>query len=582
MNDQNLIKAIALAGGLMTAVTCLGVPAKPGLRSAVQPDGSIITYRLVGDEHFHYYMTADSILLTQADDGSFSYADRSLRSTGVPASDLNRRLPLTAARADELVIRPSLRRSARRTPEDMLTTTFPSTGPPRALVVLVQYADVKFTIPDPKAHYERLLNQPGFSDNGAVGSARDYFTTCSMGQFVPQFDIYGPITLKNRQYYYGANDSYGDDMYAYEMAIEACEQLDNEIDFNTYDTDGDGLIDNVYVFYAGKGEANGGSKNTVWPHSWDMSEADVFPMFDGVRLDHYACSNELYTSDYPYNETLYEGIGTFCHEFSHVLGLPDLYCTTYASAYTPGEWTLLDHGSYNGDGHVPPLYTAFERLSMGWMEPTVLTGPDDITLNPIVENKAYLIPTENDNEFFLLENRQQEGFDKDIPGHGMLVWHIDYDDTKWQANEVNNTSSHQCVDIEEADNSQSSYKTSRSGETFPGARKKTSFTDATSPNMRSWEGTALNMPLTEIAETPDGLITLKVAGGRAAGIGSAAADNNSGYMMNGRRVLADDGGTVTVYTAAGGIVGQGRSVEVPAPGVYIVAAGSTRSKIVVR
>lgn len=585
MNYLNTLKGAALAGALALAATAWGVPAKPGLRTAVQPDGSVITYRVVGDERAHYTISADGCLLVRDDNDEFFFAEisarRTLESTGIKASDTAVR-PARAARAEDIsrLAAAPRRRSAARVPSDMLTTTFPSTGTPRTLVVLVEYTDVKFTHPDPKAHFEALLNQPGYSVNGAMGSARDYFSTCSMGKLVPQFDVYGPLTLSNKQSYYGRNGSNGDDESAHEMAIEACEQLDDEIDFNIYDTDGDGLIDNVYVFYAGKGEANGGSRTTVWPHSWDISEAGIYPTFDGVRLDHYACSNELYDSD-ELGRNTYEGIGLFCHEFSHVLGLPDLYCTTRSDIpYTPGWWSLLDQGSYNGDGHVPPLYSAFERLSMGWLEPQVLTGPDDIELEPIGENRAYLIPTDRDNEFFLLENRQQEGYDTYIPGHGMLVWHIDFDEQKWAENIVNNTAGHQCVDIEEADNSQSYYKNSCEGETFPGSLNKTSFTDDTKPGMKTWAGKKLNMPLTEITETPDGLITFKVAGGRAAGAVDIASDSK-GFILSGRSVVATDA-AVTVYTPAGACIGTGRRVRLPAPGIYIVDGGTARSKVSVR
>lgn len=587
MNYLTSLKVLTLSGAMALAFTAWGVPAKPGIRTAIQPDGSVISYRVVGDERAHYDISVDGCLLVRDDSDNFFFAeitaDGRLESTGIKASDIAAR-PARAARAADLgrlARQAAPRKNAARVPSDMLTTTFPSTGTPRALVVLVEYTDVKFTHPDPKAHFEALLNRPGYSEQGAVGSARDYFSACSMGKFIPQFDVYGPLTLSNRQSYYGRNNSNGDDTAPHEMAVEACEQLDDEIDFNVYDTDGDGLIDNVYVFYAGKGEANGGSKSTVWPHSWDMSEGGVYTYFDGVRLDHYACSNELYDSD-EFGRNTYEGIGTFCHEFSHVLGLPDLYCTggTMYSPYTPGSWNILDEGSYNADGHVPPYYSAFERLSMGWIEPQGLTGPDDVELEPISKNKAYIINTDRDNEFFLLENRQLESYDTHLPGHGMLIWHIDYDEEKWASNTVNNTYSRQCVDIEEADNSQSYYKSARDGETFPGYYNKTSFTDDTKPGMKTWSGKRLGLPLTDITETPEGLITFKVAGGKAASIADVTAGRGS-FTLEGRDVLAAEG-EAAVYNMAGALIGRGARVHLPAPGIYLVESAGTHAKVSVR
>ena len=177
--------------------------------------------------------------------------------------------------------------------------------------------------------------------------------------------------------YYGANDDFGQDMRPHEMVIEACSLLDSEIDFSEYDRDGDGVIDNVFVFYAGKGEATGGGANSIWPHSSKISDFTTGKVyeFDNVVLSSYACTNEWVD-----NHTC--GIGTFCHEFSHVMGLPDLYSTTYTGAFTPGEWSLMDHGSYNNGSHTPPYHTGYERYCLGWIEPKVLSEPANISFTP--------------------------------------------------------------------------------------------------------------------------------------------------------------------------------------------------------
>ncbi|MDE6497099.1 MAG: M6 family metalloprotease domain-containing protein [Muribaculaceae bacterium] len=499
------------------------IPAKPGLVEVTQADGTTLQVRIMGDERHHIYLSDDGYLLAN-DKDTYYYADvddageivrSNIRATAsamrdgvarsfVQAVDMPRVYEKLNARAAREAS--PLKAGARRGPGLFPGTHFPAMGKQKAIVILVEYKDVKMTLDDAHDYFHRMLNEPGFSDYGGTGSAVDFFLESSMGQFEPQFDVFGPITLSQNRSYYGGNDWYGNDSHPEEMIIEACQQLDATVDFSEYDRDGDGYIDNVFVFYAGRGEASGGSSDTVWPHSWDISAATSVPYyFDGVRLDRYGCSNE-YESGRP------DGVGTFVHEFSHVMGLPDLYATSYTSAFTPGAWSALDYGPYNNDGCTPPLYSAFERYALNWLEPAVIDGPLNATLNPIGTNQAGIIRTSSDDEFFLLENRQQRSWDTYIPGHGMLIWHVDYNASVWTSNTVNNSGYHQYVDIEEADGTQSDY--SREGDTFPGSAGVTSFTDDTSPSMKTWSGQRLNLPITDIAESHDGIITFKVCGGR--------------------------------------------------------------------
>ncbi len=507
---------------LAAAPAAMAVPAKPGLLTVTQADGTTLNVRLMGDERHHFYLTEDGYLLADRDN-TFYYADvdaagdmqvSAIRATNVGLRDGVARSFL--AGVDMQRVYKSMNASAERASSRLKSgpmrgpglfneTNFPGKGKQKAIVILVEYTDVKMQTPDAHNYFANMLNQPGFSDHGGTGSARDFFLESSMGQFDPQFDVDGPVTLAHPMSYYGGNDWAGNDQRPEEMIIEACQLLDSEIDFTQYDRDGDGMIDNVYVFYAGQGEASGGASNTVWPHSWNIySGAGRTLFFDGVQLDRYGCSNE-------WEGSRPDGVGTFVHEFSHVLGLPDLYATSYTSAFTPGAWSALDYGPYNNDGCTPPLYSAFERYAMDWIEPDVISGPMNATLPPIGTNICGIIKTDSSNEFFLLENRQQTGWDTYIPGHGMLVWHVDFNTSVWSSNSVNNSSSHQYVDIEEADGTQSEY--SRAGDAFPGTSGKTSFTDDTTPNMLTWGRKKLNLPITDIAESADGIITFKVAGG---------------------------------------------------------------------
>lgn len=506
-----------MSATLFACTAAFAVPAKPGIIVVKQSDGTELKVRIVGDERSHHYLSEDGYLLINNED-KFYYGnvDRhgEIICSAIQARPAGERTAeaiaflqtvdmKAVAGALENIGKQSRQARAPRRNVGLFDTGFPSRGAQKGLVVLVEYQDVKFNLSDSYDYFNRMLNEEGFSDYGGTGSAADYFRESSSGQFTPEFDVYGPITLSQNMSYYGGNDYSGNDNRPEQMVIEACQQLDADIDFSEYDRDGDGYIDNVFVFYAGRGEASGGSANTVWPHSWNISEATNTPyIFDGVQLDRYACSNE-------WDGSCPDGVGTFIHEFSHVMGLPDLYATSYTGAFTPGAWSVLDYGPYNNEGRTPPAYSVYERYALGWITPRVIDGPSNITLKNISENEACIIPTGDDTEFFLLENRQQTGWDTYIPGHGMLVWHVDFDEYVWQQNSVNNISSHQYVDIEEADNRRSEY--SRAGDAFPGTAGVTSFTDDTSPSMRTWSGAALNLPITDITET-DGIIRFAVAG----------------------------------------------------------------------
>ncbi|MDE7097303.1 MAG: M6 family metalloprotease domain-containing protein, partial [Muribaculaceae bacterium] len=323
--------------------------------------------------------------------------------------------------------------------------------------------------------------------------------------------------------------------------------LDDTVDFSQYDRDGDGMIDNVFIFYAGKGEHDSGVKNAVWPHSWDV--AAVHPLeefvFDGVRLNHYAC-----TCEYPSGYKRPDGIGTFIHEFSHVMGLPDLYNTnTMTAGYTPGGWSVMDNGPYNNDRLTPPNYSSFEKCALGWLEYEPLKAGMNELPDLSSTNIAFALPTEKDNEFFFFENRQQHGNDEFIPGHGMLVWHVDYNKGAWAANTVNNASSHQRVDIVEADNTRS--EATRDGDSFPGVTGNTSLTFDSKPQLASWAKKRLAYDIEDISESEDGIITFN----------AVVYDTNGVESIAG---LESAGGNKTYFDLTG------RKVNNPDKGIYIV------------
>lgn len=542
------IFTLALALGLCVPAV-LARPARPGVvKEIVGPDGRVVEATLQGDEHFHYFATADGRCLLHDGNGG-------IREVAAET--------LAELRDERLAERFTGRRAPRYAAASaggetwrgvgLFDEQFPHDGAPHTLIILVEYEDVKFRVANPAEYFNRFLNEEGFSSDGGTGSCRDYFSSVSMGQFTPTFDVYGPVSIKEMSYY-GGNDRWGNDQRPEQMVVDACKALDSEIDFSKYDTNGDGYVDNIYIFYAGQGEADYGSADTVWPHQWELSSAGISLVLDGMRIDKYGCCNE-------WAKTKPDGIGAFCHEFGHVLGLPDLYNTNSPTTVTPGTWDVMDSGTYNNDSRTPPSYSIFERNAMGWIDLEEIAAGHDYELNDIqLTNEGFVLKTDVDTEFFLFENRQKTGWDAHIPGKGMLVWHINYVESIWRNNRVNNTSSKQYVDIEEAcGQANNSMNLIMGGYTFPGRSRITSLSDDTKASLKSWSGKPSGLIVHDIDEA-DGVISFTVSS--AASVGDVIADG--------------DEGPAEIYTLQGVRV----SGEL-APGIYVRRAGGKVEKIAV-
>lgn len=522
--------------------TTFAIPAYPKPLKVKQADGSWLTIQMRGDEHGHYVLTSDGIpLVFNARQKNYEYADwkdGKVQASGIKAVEASERTAKVKAfvkSQDKSAILESFKRarlqqlqqvlSSRRNvslkassnPQKEKLNNFPTIGEVHSLVILVQFADTKFSTVGSDAHqfFNNMLNEPGFTySNGANGSARDFYLNSSNGRFQPQFDVIGPVTLPEKYSYYGANkgSSVDNPVRLEEFVREACKLADPSVDFSQYDHNQDGFIDNIYFFYAGKGEADSGDGNAIWPHSAYYSDiasqagaAQTSLKLDGVEVGNYTCSNEI-------NGTLITpqpaGIGTFVHEFGHVLGLADHYDVNYGiTTFAPGYFDTMAQASYNNNGNTPAAFSAYERACLGWLDLTVLkNGVDTLNVLPDLNdsNKAYVVPVggTNDQEYFIMENRQQKGWDTFIPGHGMLLWHIDYDAKAWEKNELNITADHQRVDIVEADKKLTDN--TRAGDPFPGT------SNVTQCNLTSWAGGKV-MSLDDIEEK-DGVINLMLGG----------------------------------------------------------------------
>ena len=327
---------------------------------------------------------------------------------------------------------------------------------PRGAVILVSYQDKFFK--SSNADMTNWAMGENYTYNGATGSIRQYFLDQSWGQYDMQIDVYGPVKVSKNGSYYGENDRRGNDKHADELVKEACILAHDSLgaDFSQYDSNNDGYVDWVVILYAGYGEADGGSTSTIWPHQYELSYTHMACDLDGDTIDHYCCLNEL-----DFTTKTRCGIGTFCHEFSHIMGLPDLYATDYSSHRTLNDWDILDHGAYNNNGNTPPAYSAYERWFMGWMTPTLLTSACTVSLPPMCDSHSACLLTDNGTNvtnildpypstFYLLETRKKEGWDAYLAGEGLLVTKIQYNSYRWQNNMVNNNANSMGVDIIEA------------------------------------------------------------------------------------------------------------------------------------
>ena len=429
-----------------------------------QPDGTSFQAKCSGDEFYKIHTTEDGHAIIKGDDGWWYYAffqgDGSREISGYKVGqqapqavlDNSINIPFEQLRSFALS-----RREVRS--EESFGAKLMSDGKDtkRALLILAQFNDVSFTYG--RDNFVDMITKQGYNYNGATGCAEEYFEDQFGGKVDFEFEVSQVVILSQRRAYYGANDAYGNDSRPAEMIKEACELADAQgIDFSIYDEDGDTFVDNVFVFFAGGDEAEHTDQTDfIWSHSWYVkSGGGLSVILDGKRIDKYACASELAFNG---KKDLMTGIGTFCHEYSHTLDLPDLYDTDYTTnGWGAGMWTwtsLMDGGNMNNENNTPPFFNAIEREILGIAQPVVIERNGTYTVDPIhVNNRFYRIDTENPGEYYLIECRKETGWDSYIKGSGLLLYHIDKSTRykkRWTDNTVNTYANYQCADIIEAD-----------------------------------------------------------------------------------------------------------------------------------
>lgn len=498
----------------MITLWVLAIPAKRGVWTTVRlADGTELRVEARGDEHVRYWQAVDGTcyvrvpgtdVYTQVDDKSLQQTTYAKRARMVAAAQ---------------------RKASQRHYAYKQKSIFQ--GQKKGLIILVQFKDRQFSMSNPQELYRRIANEEGYSEGDFQGSIKDYFRAQSGGQFEIDFDVAGPVTLDKPYSYYGNNG----EALSGEMIRDACIAVDATIDFTKYDWDGDREVEEVYVLYAGYGQAdyNPNDDRLIWPHMFSLSSCSpaINLRLDGVKIDIYACSNELNF------KSQVSGIGTFCHEFSHCMGFPDIYDVGEKSDnFGKDEWDLMDYGNYNGDGYCPVGYSAYEKMVCGWTEPVELTTDTTITDMKSISDmgQTYVIYNQaNRNEFYTLENRQHKGFDRYLAGHGLLVGYVDYDEAAWAANAVTvtgelyngYTNSHPRLTIIPADNSRSRY--SVEGDAYPyndnDSLTNLSVPAATLYNANSDGRKYMNCSILRITEHADSTISFEF---------KAVADTGSG------------------------------------------------------
>ena len=514
---------------LGATIGSLANPAKRVTTTHKQSDGTEITVTLAGDEFHHSLITQDGMTIERGKNGDFFY--RNLKGlTNVRAHNLKDRksneISFLNAQRKNLTMQATLsqqsigrRKSAElgrprlvNGPRKVGATQVPTTASPRIPVLLVQYSDKKMS--NTKSTFVSQYTQ-------GSNSVHQYFVDQSNGLYSPQFDVYGIYTLNSTRATYGGNSG-GNDKGVARMVGEAIDKAGSEIDWSKYDNDGDGEADVCIVVYAGPGEAQGATSDAVWPCQWSLAAGKSYNDGTGTRtrnntkIDRFAVFNE--TNGSSDSNTKIDGIGTFCHEFSHCLGLPDFYETTYSNGYYGiGSWSLMDYGSYNNNGYTPIGYNAYEKNFMGWLDYETPKDNTKYTL-PVFNkgnDKAVKITSQlNSNEYFILENRAKQGWDSYIQDEGLMITHVTYVASRWTANTVNNNAV-QLMTIIPADNTLSTKNESTDlfGQTNHAFTK--SSTPASKLNLKSSGSLAsttggagtLDKPVTDIQLNSDGTVS---------------------------------------------------------------------------
>lgn len=509
---------------LFVAMSAEGSRAFRYTKKVMQRDGTLLTLVRMGDEYMSYWATTDGVAVKAVADGEWRYARFNAKGLLLPTDRLAHEAELRSfvERSEVKLLQEEFESRLNRTAPllrygigSRAEASVYSIGQPRIPIILVQYADLPMMEANTADKFRRHFNGVNYKEEGGAGSVRDYFISQSDSLFRPMFDIIGPVTLSKRAAAYGLNSSNGNDANDAAMVREAIDAAQVAgTDFSVYATDGN--VPFVGVIFAGFGEQacdEDAIKGTVYEKVgvdstiWAKYRSNLNYKSGDLSFRAALCTNEV--ANYDRKGPKIDGIGTFCHEFSHALGLPDFYGPT--GVFGMDYWDIMDYGQFVVNGTSPIGYTAYEREFMGWIKINTLNmdQKQKVTLAPLGgtgANRAYkIVNPQNANEYYILENRQPSTWFHKVFGHGMLVSHVDYSSSDWGSNRVNMSARHQRMTIIPADNvltpaadvaSFNSYK----GDLFPGLAGNTSLTSVTTPNDTVYAGGHMGVKLNDISE----------------------------------------------------------------------------------
>ena len=504
---------------ILAALACLvasAVPAIPYPQQVTQPSGETLTVRIMGDEFYNYLTTVDGYTIVKNDEGYYTYGtllNDEVVASKIIARDADKRsasdvawLATTGKRlksASKVVA--GIRARAQRDALPHLNRINYSNF--HGLVILINFKDSHFTRSDVQEFYSNMINQENYTgytnEDGTTnpygrctGSVRDYFYDNSNGIFSPQFDIVGPYEVS-----YNVNQGNNN---AYQIFLSAVQKANADVDFSQYDLDNNGIVDLIYFIYADTpSSSDPSSPNHIWPH---RSAFYTYTKYDGKYIRDYACSAEYI---YGKSSGIFDGIGTICHEFSHVLGLPDLYDTNEdddaanGEAQHPGEWDLMAGGNYQNNARTPVAYSLYDRYSTGFANYQIITAEGDYTLNPTsTTGEGYILKTPTLKEMFLIDNRQNTTkWDAYAPGHGMTIARMDSTNTSvWNNNAPNGNATRLYYELLRAGGSTTFQSPT---DPFPGTRGVTMITNDTQVNLKNYSGRRNSFVLYNIREEGD-------------------------------------------------------------------------------
>ena len=492
---------LTIAAAFIVSVMMQAAPAKPSPFTHVYSDGSTVTLMMRGGEFNHSLATMDGLTVAKDENGDYCYMVSGALSNMRAHNQDNRGIEeqaFVAVYHEQLTLAAQVSRAPRRE-EAGASHQVPTMGSPRIPIILVNYQDISFIDSNPVGTFQNQFNEKEYS-------SLHYFESQSRGLFTPQFDILGPVLLPENRSFYGANvRRYGQDVDKQlgTMIYDACMGVADQVDFSVYDNDGDQYVDVLVVLYAGVGEAQAWRTvpESVWPCQWDMAEAmdwdcSITGPFElnGVTINKFAVFNELEGNND--NSRNIDGVGTFCHEFGHCLGLPDFYPTNGSSAYGMDRWDIMDIGCYLNNGDRPAGYTSYERHFMGWMDLIDPVENTKYTLAPLNTDEGTAVKVTNDanpDEYYLLEYRVKSDWDAYLPAEGILILHVDYDQASWNDNTPNNNAAHPRMSIIPADNQLKS--SNNASDTWP-LGDLDSLTNNSVPAAMVYTGGFMNKPIT--------------------------------------------------------------------------------------